>query len=258
MEWTKEAEELLKKVPFFVRKKVKREVEKFLSSQGKTKVTKEDLLYAKKVLLKKLSSAEKGYEVTGCFGESCPNSIINSQKFIKEVEKLLEKENLTEFLIKKTKGDLKAHNKFKVGFADCPNACSQIYIMDIAIHAFLIPEILLEKCKLCKKCFKVCEEEAIFLKGKVLEIDEEKCVGCGACVKACPENAIRVKFKGYKVYVGGKLGRHPRLASFLKVVKEEEELIETIKKIVEFYKKENEKGERLGTIIQKKKIFPSV
>jgi len=261
MEWTKEAEELLKRVPFFVRKKVKKEVENYLTSQGKKRVELEDFLRAKEVLLKKMASSEKGYEVTGCFGtETCPNAITSSKELLDQIEKLLQEEKLTEFLIKKVGGKLKAHHKFKVGLSECPNACSQIYIMDIALHGFVEPEIIPEKCEFCATCVSACEEGAITLRDKGVEIDKNKCIGCGACIKVCPTGALKEGFKGYKVYLGGKLGRHPRLATFLKIVKEEE-VIPLIKRVVEFYKKENTKGERLGAIIERigwekvKKLF---
>jgi hypothetical protein len=76
MKWTPEAEAYLKKVPLFVGKKVKREVERYLQERGKKRITLEDLLEAKEALLSKMSEAEKGYEVSGCFGvDSCLNAI---------------------------------------------------------------------------------------------------------------------------------------------------------------------------------------
>ncbi|HIE32959.1 MAG TPA: protochlorophyllide oxidoreductase, partial [Thermodesulfobacteriaceae bacterium] len=70
MQWTPEAEAWLKRVPFFVRKKVKQEVEKWLSAQGKTEVTEEDFLKAKQALRDKASEAREGFAVEACFGGS--------------------------------------------------------------------------------------------------------------------------------------------------------------------------------------------
>lgn len=251
MEWDRDAEEYLKKVPFFVRGKVKKEVEKYLTSQGQKRVTLSLLLEAKEVLLDKVSKAEKGYEVTGCFGlNSCPNALSASEELLKSLEKILEEEKITDFLKEKVKGPLKAHHKFKVGLSECPNACSQIHITDFALHGVVRVEVNPKACSFCVSCLEVCEEGAIELTDYGAKIDEERCVGCGHCVKICPEGALAEGFRGYKVYLGGKLGRHPRLATFLTYA-ETEEVLKLFKKVLNFYKKYNEKGERLGTIIER-------
>lgn len=251
MEWEREAEEYLKKIPFFVRGKVKREVEKYLSSKGHKKVTLEAFLSAKDALLEKMSQAERGYEVTGCFGvNSCPNAISSSEMLLKKIEEILEAEGIWKFLKEKVKGPLKAHHKFKVGLSECPNACSQIHITDFALHGVLIPEVNPKACSFCGSCVETCEEEAITLTENGPFIDAEKCVGCGSCVKICPEDALFEGFKGYKIYLGGKLGRHPRLATFWCLAKEEEVPL-LLKKVLSFYKKYNQKGERLGKIIER-------
>uniref|UniRef100_A0A7V6CDC6 4Fe-4S ferredoxin-type domain-containing protein n=1 Tax=Thermodesulfobacterium geofontis TaxID=1295609 RepID=A0A7V6CDC6_9BACT len=72
--------------------------------------------------------------------------------------------------------------------------------------------------KLCR----TCEKHAIELTEFGPLIKEELCVGCGSCIKICPESALYEEFKGYKVYLGGKLGRHPRLATFLNYFQAEE------------------------------------
>ncbi len=262
MEWTDEALKRLKKVPFFIRKRVKRQVEEYLKKKGKNTVDLEGLLEAKKVLLKKLSEAEKAFEVSGCFGtDSCPNAITASENLITSIEKLLKDEKLGEFLLKKVEGNLKAHYCFKVLLSECPNACSQIYIADIGICGFMEPKVDQKICTRCGLCEAACEEGAISI-SEVAVINQEKCIGCGDCVRACPEEAIKPVKKGYKIYAGGKLGRHPRLATYLATCFSEEKVLKLIAKIVKFYKELNLKGERLGSIIQrigweefKKKIF---
>ena len=251
MEWTPDAEAYLKKVPFFVRKKVKREVEKYLQERGKNRVTLEDLLEAKEALLSKMSEAEKGYEVSGCFGfDSCPNALTDSSHLLSSLEKILEEEKLTQFLISKVGPKLKAHHKFKVCLSECPNACSQIHICDFALHGVVKISVNPKACSFCGSCVEACEEGAIELTEFGPMIKEELCVGCGHCIKVCPESALNEEFKGYKVYLGGKLGRHPRLATFLGYF-QAEEIPKLFYKILELYKKYNQKGERLGAIIEK-------
>jgi len=62
-----------------------------------------------------MSEAEKGYEVSGCFGvDSCPNAITASIHLLSSLEKILEEEKLIQFLTSKVGPRLKAHHKFKV------------------------------------------------------------------------------------------------------------------------------------------------
>lgn len=206
---------------------------------------------AKNVLLNKMSQAEKGYEVSGCFGlDNCPNSLTNSKTLLESLEKILEEEKITEFIRNKIKGPLKQHHKFKVLLSECPNACSQIYIADFALHGVVKVEVNPKICSQCEACVEVCEEEAINILEFGPQILEEKCVGCGHCLKICPEGALTEGFRGYKIYLGGKLGRHPRLASFL-IYATEEEVVPLFRRLLSLYKLENEKGERLGSIIER-------
>ncbi|MCS7149575.1 MAG: 4Fe-4S binding protein [Caldimicrobium sp.] len=251
MKWDRDAEEYLKRIPFFVRGKVRREVEKYLSSKGLERITLADLMDAKEALMDRISKAEKGYEVFGCFGmESCANALVNSKDLMEAIERILEEEGITEFLKEKVKGPLKAHNKFKVGFSECPNCCSQIQIADFCLHGVTLFEVDPKKCSFCGSCTEVCEESAIVLNDYGPIVNEDLCVGCGHCLKICPEEALKEVFRGYKIYLGGKLGRHPRLATFLTYATPDE-AVRVFQAVLRLYKNLNIKGERLGTIIER-------
>jgi len=252
MKWTPEAEALLKRVPFFVRKRVKREVEKWLSIQGKEIVTEEDLLRAKEVLRGKAAEAQEGFAVEACFGGSgCPNALTDSKKLLSEIEKILKDAGITEFLKRKVGGSLKHHHVFRVGLSECPNACSQIHIKDFAICGRILLEVEPGLCSFCESCLEVCEEEAIKLTDTGPVVNEERCVACGACTRICPTGALREVGRGYRILVGGKLGRRPRLATELVAFTNAKEVLAILQKILHIYKKENQKGERLGTIIER-------
>ena len=57
------------------------------------------------------------------------------------------------------------------------------------LHTSGKPSVLGDKCRNCKKCAKVCAQDAIVF-GKTASIDIDKCAGCGRCIGACPFDAI--------------------------------------------------------------------
>ncbi|WP_456433837.1 4Fe-4S dicluster domain-containing protein [Thermosulfuriphilus sp.] len=251
MHWEPEAEALIKRVPFFVRSRVRKQVEEFVRQKGKRIVSEADVLEAKRVLRDKAAQVREGFSVEACFGTSgCPNAVTSSGKLLKKIEALLKEADLTRFLEEKVGGPLKHHHQFRIGLAECPNACSQVHIRDFALIGQTIPEVTGESCLACGECLEVCEEEAISLaEGPV--IATERCLACGACAKICPSGTIKSGPKGYRILIGGKLGRHPQLAREIIPLADETQVLETLDTVLRLYKKLNRKGERLGTIIQK-------
>ena len=68
-------------------------------------------------------------------------------------------------------------------------------------------------------------------------------------MQACPTGTIAEGSKGYRVQLGGKLGRHPRLAQELPGIYSEEQVVQIVKESLRFYKKNSHNGERFGQIL---------
>ena len=95
MKWSEEAEKAIKKVPFFVRKKVKTKVETFVAQKGQNFVQLSDVNALKKKFLSKggMEKDIKGYEVSTCFGGAgCPNVANSCTLLAKEIENVIKKE----------------------------------------------------------------------------------------------------------------------------------------------------------------------
>lgn len=110
-----------------------------------------------------------------------------------------------------------AHTLLRVAVAYCPNACSQPQIADVGAIGAALPAATPDACIACGACAAACREGAVLLDGlgAIQGIDAARCLGCGACVAACPAGALAVARRGFRLLVGGKLGRHPRLADEL-------------------------------------------
>ena len=253
MKWSSDAEKAIKKVPFFVRKKVKKRVETHAAGKGKSSVDLIDVTELKKKFLAKggMESEIKGYEISACFGGSgCSNTAVSTQQLVKEIETIFKNENLLSFLRAHVDGDLKFHHEFRVVLSDCPNACSRPQIADIGIIGAVTPGIGDEPCSQCNACIEVCKENAIRLDGSEPVIQMDECIRCGQCIRECPTGTLIEKEKGYRVLLGGRLGRHPRLGMEVPGTLNHDQVIRIIKNCLTFYKTHSKKGKRFSHILE--------
>ncbi len=252
MKWTQEADDTLKKVPFFVRKRVRARVEKEAREAGKQAVSLADVKATQARYLKTMSSEIKGYQLDTCFGPNgCPNRAAISDGLLEEIEALLKKEDLLGFLKASVQGDLKFHHEFRISLADCPNACSQPQIKDIGIIGACAPRVTTVPCTLCEACVEACKENAISLdsENEFPQIDMDRCLYCGKCMQACPTGTITEGRQGFRVQLGGKLGRHPRLGRELPGIYSEDQVVLIVTECLRFYKQTSKNGERFGEIL---------
>jgi anaerobic sulfite reductase subunit C len=252
MQWTDEAEAAVKKVPFFVRKKVRTRVEKETASAGRARVTLSDVKATQARFLKKMGSEVKGYQVDACFGGSgCPHRATTSESLLEGIQRVMADADLLGFLRSRVKGDLKFHHEFRISIADCPNACSQPQIKDVGILGAATPAFTDTPCTACGACSDACKEDAVQLSatGEASAIDAARCVHCCSCMAACPTGTLTTGKKGYRVLIGGKLGRHPRLASELPGIHDAETVVQMIGDFLAFYKSRSTHGQRFAQLL---------
>jgi anaerobic sulfite reductase subunit C len=252
MKWTPEAEDAIKKVPFFVRKKVRQRVETDAAATGKSTVGLADVKASQKRYLSRMASEVKGYQLDACFGPSgCPNRAAPADALVENIERCLRDADLLSFLKQQVGDGLKFHHEFRVTVAECPNACSQPQIKDIGIIGARAPVVTDAPCSACEACIDVCPDAAVALPagGDRPTVDVGRCLACGKCIEACPTGTIAEAQRGYKVLLGGKLGRRPRLARELPGIFTDSEVIAVIGACLEFYKSRSRGGKRFSEIL---------
>jgi NAD-dependent dihydropyrimidine dehydrogenase PreA subunit len=58
-------------------------------------------------------------------------------------------------------------------------------------HTYSVPVLYNEEaCIGCKLCERSCHYDAIYMVGKLAELNPERCFGCGLCVVRCPTDAL--------------------------------------------------------------------
>lgn len=178
---------------------------------------------------------------TGCGGcEYNARGIIDAQKLAITVDK-------------KFFGIPTVHGKFKISFAGCPADCTRAKGADIGFVGEVEPKLDEQKCITCGLCAKACLEDAIVQDGKTgLPIYYRmKCIFCGDCIKVCPTSAWYQNRIGCGLYVGGRWGRHPRMANLITHLFPLKNIIPAIKRTIEWYIKNGTTRERIGNTIDR-------
>lgn len=145
---------------------------------------------------------------------------------------------------------LLAHERFRIAISGCPNCCAQPQIRDFGLFAKWQPALAEDLCIGCGACEEACEEQAIAVSEKAI-LSPERCVGCGACIRVCPTDALATAKTGWTVLVGGKLGRHPRLADTVAEWVTDEEAGALLATAAGFFLEEARPGERFGSLLER-------
>ena len=148
-------------------------------------------------------------------------------------------------------GPLKMHHEFRISISDCPNACSRPQIVDIGLIGACVPEVTDEPCTQCGACVESCKENAVSIKDDVPVVDDSRCLYCWQCIRVCPAGSLKEAQKGYRILVGGKLGRHPLLGAELPGIHALDEIPAIVEQCLNRYQNHCLKGERFGDILKR-------
>jgi len=242
------------RVPFFVRNRVRKRVEDEAQSQGAKMVTMAHVTACQQRFMHQQEEEVKGYQVEGCFGgNGCPNRIETGLDLAAALERELTGRDLKNFLKSLVNGPLKLHHEFRITLADCPNGCSRPQIADVGIVAARRPRLTTSPCSGCGSCVAVCQESAIALvpNAETPTIDFSKCLACGHCINNCPSGTLTSGAIGYRILVGGKLGRHPQLGLELPGIFSPETALAIVQQCVGHFMTHTRRGERFGEIINR-------
>ena len=241
-------------MPFFIRSMVKRRVEEFASRQGSDLVLPRHLEECRQRFMESQDREVQGYRIEACFGSrKCSNRVLGDTSILEDLERFFGLQDFRGFLEQNVNGPLKMHHEFRVSVSFCPNACSRPQIADIGLIGAVRPSVASMECTGCQACLEECQEGAVRLDGEGPPgIDQGLCLGCGHCIRACPSGTLEAVSEGFRVMLGGKLGRHPVLAHELPGLFSEGQAMNVVAGVVDFYRANSRKGERLGALIGRK------
>lgn len=192
---------------------------------------------AKKLGLRHGGTGLKVRPLIACKGTVCLHGNINTQEICRQLE---DKYFGTD-----------APAKTKIGIVGCANNCAKANINDIGIMGRSIPEFFTDKCVGCGMCVKECRQKALKIVDGKIVYNKELCVECGECVRTCRLGAVEAKEKGAEIFIGGRFGRGMSIGTSLGKIFRENEIINVVDKIMEYYKKEGQHRERICAVMDR-------
>ncbi|BBB92818.1 MAG TPA: NAD(P)/FAD-dependent oxidoreductase [Methylomusa anaerophila] len=89
-----------------------------------------------------------------------------------------------------------------------------------------------------------------------MELPGKLKIGVSGCTNSCAESALKDVGligtpKGYRVYIGGSAGSRPRIADLLTEQVVQEDVLPLVAKIIDYYKANARKHERIGMMIDR-------
>jgi dissimilatory sulfite reductase (desulfoviridin) alpha/beta subunit len=177
--------------------------------------------------------------VTACSGERCRFGLIQAQGLAAVIDERFY-----------AQGGLP--HKFKLGVTGCPNACLKPRENDVGVQGMARVALTPDRCTGCGACVKVCPASALRLEAGIAVIDRRRCLGCSQCVRVCPQSAWEQVAHGFRVFVGGKMGKFPRLGRVaFPFLTGERTLLTVIDATLSFYASQGKPKERFADTLRR-------
>lgn len=184
---------------------------------------------------------------------SCPNACLDPRPLLEGLEPLAAAAAPESPL---PPADGHHRHRFTISLSLCPNACSRPQIADIGIIGAAAPTVTTLPCAGCRECAAACPEGACRVTEDPRPVIGAACINCRQCVRACPLGTLTSGVRGYRLLLGGRLGRHPNLARELAGIHSAAETLDMIERVLSWYTPRAGEG-RLGDLMTRAGLSPA-
>jgi dissimilatory sulfite reductase (desulfoviridin) alpha/beta subunit len=207
-----------------------------------------------------LASEMDLFDVELCHARNfrCQNQNIEVRELKKELEQKLRELKLTELIADLIPDGqrIMTHDRLRVSVSACPNGCTAPESRVFGVAGVAKPMVTDAACNECFTCVDRCRRRAILIRNGGPEIDFTRCDWCGQCVKACLDGVLAYENSGYRIFVGGHIGRFPQYGQVLFRMADRETLFRALEASVELIKEESLGEESLTSIINRLGVAP--
>ncbi len=74
---------------------------------------------------------------------------------------------------------------------------------------------------------------------------------CGECIRVCKKDAMQIAEEGFTIYIGGKVGRKPRMGIRILKTVNEPVMFEVLERTIAYYRENAVEGERIIDVIDR-------
>ncbi|MDO5846417.1 MAG: nitrite reductase [Methanocorpusculum sp.] len=124
--------------------------------------------------------------------------------------------------------------KVRIAISACPNSCVSETLNEIGITGLRTPDRNEGYCTGCGTCVQYCREEALCVKEGRVVMDESRCLSCGTCVRSCVYGILGSYPTAYRITLGGRRGRHPKVGQHLITVSSEEAALAVVDAVIDW------------------------
>lgn len=143
-------------------------------------------------------------------------------------------------------------HKFKFGVTGCPHNCAKASENDFGVTGSILPAWEAAGCTGCNLCLGICPTKAIREENGEYLLDEAKCIQCSICTSGCPAGSWKRARAGYRVSIGGTMGKIPRLATWIgPLTTDVETVLALARAAIAWYRANGRKRERFGHTIDR-------
>ena len=180
------------------------------------------------------------FEVVTCGADDHPQLVMLLSELKAEITTRLKELRVTERIADKLPDSRLplAHHRFSVGLSGCMNGCIRPETRGFGVAVARVPSLPTVADAACNECFAcvdACRRGALAIRNGSFRYNINLCDHCSDCVRACTTGKLVSLRQGFKIFIGGSVGRNHQPGFELFKMADRETLFKALEASVEHF-----------------------